>query len=199
MNDEINLKATAEDDGNVNNNPEDPTEPENPDTPDDNEQVDEWKDSFLYPKFRNFYERVRFNLGSQGSILTDEQIDFPENAPDAELTMRVRVPDWESLDNFNATLYETCIVYMTCYNLCFVVHSSGDVIAQKTPALELQFGSVNLPQRPCDRFLMLVDDLVAKINGEERHSMLGFEVTPSQGTCFCRRVLDRWNVPLGSE
>lgn len=181
-------------------NPDGPDNPENPDNPDESPGGDYWKKNFTYPGIPNFYDRVRLSLGSAASGITDEQIDYPEYAPSAENAMRSRVPGWEELDEFNSSLYQTGIVYMTCYSLCFVVNSSGRVVSQKTPALEIKFGSVNLPERPCDRYLMLVDDIVSKINGEERHAMLGFEVTPSPAPC-CDKLLfwGRHSKPLWSD
>lgn len=167
-------------------NPIEPIDPENPDEPDtpipDNPENDTW----YYKKIPNFYNRVRSSLSSSKAI-TDEVIDFPVNAPMAECKIKQRVPEWESLNVTQIMLFETCIIYMTCYQLCRVAYAKN-ITKQTTPHLSLEFSS-KADNEPCKQFLALIDDLIAEILGEERTMFSGFITTPpSMPHCCCRPV-----------
>lgn len=151
--------------------PEEPEEPENPDEPGGEPEGEEW----YYRTIPNFYDRVRSSLSASGAI-TDAIIDYFENAPMAELTIKQRVPDYEELDKVKKLLFETCIVYQTCYKLCPMA-SSMRISRQKDPSLEIEFADSAADGKPCERFLAMIDDLIAQINEEEQTSFLGFKVT----------------------
>lgn len=131
---------------------------------------------WLYQDINDFYNRVRASLNA---TIDDSTIDFFENAPLAETKIKQRVPNWEDLDETNTLLFQTCIVYMTCYALCPLA-SSLRVKRQKDPSLEIEFGASD-QQNPCDRFLAMIDDLIAQINGEEPQNLFGFRVTSGSG------------------
>lgn len=130
-----------------------------------------------YKDIPDFYNRVRSSLN--GNMISDETIDFFENAPMAELRMKQRVPNWEELEDTNALLFQTCIVYMTCYALCPMA-SSMRISRQKDPSLEIEFSTAQ-QDNPCDRFLAMIDDLVSLITGEEPQNLFGFKVTHGSG------------------
>lgn len=130
-----------------------------------------------YKSIPDFYNRVRSSLN--GNMISNETIDFFENAPMAELRMKQRVPNWEELDDTNTLLFQTCIVYMTCYALCPVA-SSMRISRQKDPSLEIEF-STTKQDNPCDRFLAMIDDLTSLITDEEPHNLFGFKVTHGSG------------------
>lgn len=131
---------------------------------------------WLYQSIPEFYQRVRASLNA---TIDDATIDFFENAPLAETKIKQRVPNWEELDETNTLLFQTCIVYMTCYALCPLA-SSLRVKRQKDPSLEIEFGTSD-QQNPCDRFLAMIDDLIAQITGEEPQNLFGFRVTSGSG------------------
>ena len=131
---------------------------------------------FLYQSIPDFYTRVRASLNA---AIDDSTIDFFENAPLAEIKIKQRVPNWEELDETNTLLFQTCIIYMTCYALCPIA-SSTRVARQKDPSLEIEFATSD-QQNPCDRFLALIDDLIAQITGEEPQNLFGFKVTSGSG------------------
>lgn len=137
--------------------------------------------SWIYTRIPNFYDRVRSSLNI-GNAITNTTIDYFENAPLAEDYIKSRVPQYAELDNYKRMLFETCIVYMTCYKLCPLA-SEMRITRQKDPSLEIEFSSSASTERPCDRFLDLVDELVAQINEEEITSFFGFKVTPPTDTC----------------
>lgn len=168
-----------------------PTEPENPDvpTPDDpNVPVEPSGPEFYYQTIPNFYDRVRSAL-NVGNMISDSVIDYFENAPLAEMKMMQRVPNWKELDEMQTFLFQTCIIYMTCYALCPLA-SSMRISRQKDPSLEIEFATSSQQQKnPCDRFLALVDDLVSQITGEDAPLAFGFKVTEGSG---CRQCKPCW-------
>lgn len=156
----------------VPNEPDEPIEPE-PET-----------NPHYYATIKNFYDRVRSSLSSNGNHISNEVIDYPENAPMSEMLIMNRVPNWEDLEGFKKDLFDTCIVYMTCAMLCAVAYSTS-VTEQTTPSLTLKYSS-NIKDKPCQRFFDLVDDLIAQINDTQITNFLGFKVTKASRNC-CRR------------
>lgn len=149
--------------------------------------IDISESKYYYKNIEKFYDRVRSSLNTNGINITDELIDLPENAPMAELRLKSRVPTWDSLDGEKQFLFDSAMVYMTCYMLCSVAYSKS-VTEQTTPSLTLKY-STNANQKPCERFIALVDDLVAEINGEEITNFLGFKVTAGSRGCCPKKLL----------
>lgn len=160
-----------------------------PSTPLEPAQPNPWD----YTEIPNFYERVRSSLNSNAVVVSNEVIDYFENAPMAEHKMRQRIPIWRSLNEFKTQLFQTCIIYMTCYQLCPMVSSHGKVTEQTTPSLTLKYDVGTTNGKPCDRFLALIDDLVAQILEEEPEYFFGFKVTKEYPECGCKKVWDGWN------
>ncbi len=156
-----------------------------------------------YTEIPNFYDRVRSSLNASTGIISNEVIDYFENAPMAENKMRQRVPIWRDLDEFKTQLFQTCIIYMTCYQLCPLVSSYGKVTEQSTPSLTLKYSTSATNNNSCERFLSLIDDIVSQITEEEPKSFFGFKVTKEYPEFGCRKVIDEWNKnafnPLWSE
>lgn len=158
-------------------------------TPTEDEVVEE-ATKWYYQTITDFYTRVKMAL-SAGNTIPNVVIDYFENAPRAELVIKKRVPQWETLDENQLLLFDTCVVYMTCYNLCPLVNSNR-MTKMKDPSLEITY-SVNTNDNPCARFMDLVDDLVAQLNGVEQQPFFwGFKVTPPtpdvlppRGICGC--------------
>lgn len=143
---------------------------------------------YYYQTIQNFYDRVRSAL-NVGNMISDSVIDYFENAPLAEMKMKQRVENWEELDEMKTLIFQTCIIYMTCYALCPLA-SSMRISRQKDPSLEIEFAaSAQQQKNPCDRFLALVDDLVAQILEEDTPLTFGFKVT--QGS-WCRQCKPCW-------
>ncbi len=141
-----------------------------------------------YKNIPDFYNRVRGAL-NVGNVLTDITIDYFENAPRAEMAIKKRVPQWQDLDTEKRLLFETCIIYQTCYILC-PQFSSNRITKMKDPSLEINY-STSANEKPCARFAELVDDLIAQINDEEQPPFFfGFEVTPStRSGCCCHKKI----------
>ena len=158
--------------------------------------------TWTYQTIPHFYDRVRTNL-NVGSLIEDSTIDFFENAPMAEIAVKNRVPNYEELDSVKKLLFETCVVYMTCFNLCPLAQTMR-ITRQKDPSLELEFASSsNSEENSCQRFLWMVDDLVSQIKEEEGKTFFGFRVTKGSG---CQTVKPCWpyhsrsaHTPLWSE
>lgn len=163
------------------------TPPNEEDTPSGDECPKDVVKTWAYQSILNFYNRVRGAL-NVGNLMDDETIDFFENAPMAEIKVKKRVPNYEELDDIKRMLFETCIIYMTCYALCPIA-STMRISRQKDPSLELEFASSGNNENPCDRFLGMVDDLISQINEEEVTSFFGFRVTKGSG---CRTVKPCW-------
>lgn len=151
----------------------------NTETPVEGETQTEW----YYSNIANFYTRVRTAL-NVGQTISNATIDYFENAPMAEITIKERVPKWESLDTLQRALFDTCIVYMTCHNLCPLVNANK-MTKMKDPSLEITY-SANTDKADCARFINLVDDLVAKLNGDKPRPLFwGFKVTPPSPPFCC--------------
>lgn len=173
-----------------------PVEPGNPDTPNPDEPevpVEPVKPEpepepvpepeFYYQTIPMFYERVRSSL-NVGNMISDSVIDYFENAPLAETKMKQRVENWEELDETQTLLFQTCIIYMTCYALCPIA-STMRISRQKDPSLEIEFAA-SQQNGTCDKFLAFVDDLVSQITGEETPLTFGFKVTAGSGCKQCK-------------
>lgn len=142
---------------------------------------------YMYKSIPEFYNRVRSSL-NVGNSISDEEIDFFENAPIAEMKVKQRIVDFENIPPDKMQLVETCIVYMTCYGLCPKANSQRRK-RQKDPSLEIEFATINSNEKPCERFLDLVNDLLAEINGDTEgaySSFIGFEVTSGNTNKCCR-------------
>ena len=163
-------------------------EVDNPQPPIEEEPIEVGIPIWEYKNIPDFYNRVRGALNI-GNTLSDTTIDYFENAPMAEMIIKKRVPQWEELDNLKRLLFETCIIYQTCYILC-PQFSSSRITKMKDPSLEVDYAT-NVNEKPCARFAELIDDLIAQINEEEQPPFfLGFEVTKSAlNDCPCRRKL----------
>lgn len=174
-------------------NPDEPEQPEPPikEPPENNDPVEDEPEEdeecvfqqWIYQNIPDFYDRVRQNLGT-GNLLSDTMIDYFENAPMSEIKIKQRVENWEELDELKMLMFEACIVYMTCYTLCPYARSMR-ISRQKDPSLEIEFASNAGNENPCDRFLELIDDLIAQINEEELSAAIGFKVTKGSIDCKC--------------
>lgn len=140
--------------------------------------------TYEYINIPDFYDRVRGAL-NVGNTLSDTTIDYFENAPLAEMKIKQRVPKWKELDDFKRLLFETCIIYMTCYALCPTI-SDNRMTKYKDTSLEVNYAVGTNDKSPCARFAELVDDLIRQINDEEEQApfFTGFMVTPSKRP-FC--------------
>lgn len=144
-----------------------------------------------YTTIPDFYDRVRMALNTPISTISNEMIDYFENAPMAEMQIKSRVPIWKYLTGIKKNLFQTCIIYMTCYQLCPIT-SANNITEQTTPSLTLKFQS-NVNEKPCERFLALIDDLIAQILDEELQWSFGFEATKPSSCCCKNVVWDAWN------
>lgn len=142
------------------------------------------ENTYLYKNIENFYERVRFSLNA-GASISDEMIDFFENAPLAEKIIKEMIPDYADLEENEYLLFETCIVFQTCYALCPVV-SQRRIARQKDPSLEIEFLDKS-GDFGCERFLMMVDDLFRRITGEEPSPFYALKVTRPRRHLQCKR------------
>lgn len=187
-NEQVNpVEPTDPDNSDGSDIPDVPVDPDNPDNPDEPAEPEV---KYYYQTIDNFYDRVRSSLNSTGVKITDDLIDYPENAPMAERKLKSRVPTWEELEGDKKFLFDSAMVYMTCYMLCSVAYSNA-VTEQTTPSLTLKY-SANEGQRPCERFISLVDDLVAEINEETITNFLGFKVTEGSRQCCPRGIRMFW-------
>lgn len=163
--------------------PDEPQEPIEPAEPEEPAQEDEFL-NWDYQTIPDFYNRVRGAL-NVGNAITDTVIDYFENAPMAEMKIKQCVPKWKELNDMKKMLFDTCIIYMTCYALCPLI-SANRIKKMKDTTLELDY-AINTNDKPCARFIELVEDLLAQINDEERPPFFyGFKVTSPERPRCCR-------------
>ena len=143
---------------------------------------------FTYKDIQNFYARVMSCLGMSQSALKPEELDYPENAPTAERRVKSLIPNWAELDNDKFGLFESCIVFMTCFIMCPLANQRR-ISQQTTPSLTLKFSDSAVQPTRCDHYLDLLNELASEILEEETDSFFGFRVTKSSD---CRRYVF-WN------
>lgn len=141
---------------------------------------------FDYRDIENFQQRVCSCMGQSTSSLTQEELDYPEHAPLAEYRVKKIIPNWRELDDAKFALFQSCIIFMTCYIMCPVVNSRR-ISKQTTPSLTLQYADSAVQATPCDHYLDLMNDLAEEILEEETDAFYGFRVTKSSD-CHRRAI-----------
>lgn len=135
-------------------------------------------EDFTYKNIENFYNRVRSCLSINNALITDEEIDYPENAPTAERRVKARITNWQELEEDKAELFYSCIVYMTCYALCSTAKTRTGMFAQQsTPNLTIKVADFAINNFSCEHYLQLIDDLVSEISGESAINFIGFTIS----------------------
>lgn len=142
-----------------------------------------FREDFTYKDIPDFAQRVSSCMGQATLIVSQEELDYPEHAPLAEYRVKKLIPDWRELDDEKFKLFQSCIIFMTCYIMCPIVNSRR-VSKQTTPSLTLQYADAATQATPCDHYLDLLNDLMEEITGEETDSFYGFRVTQSSD---CKR------------
>lgn len=138
-----------------------------------------------YQDIDNFYQRVANCMG-MGSV-DQTMVDYPENAPTAERRVKAIIKDWLTISEDKFALFESCVIFMTCYIMCPILRmSAGRVQQQTTPSLSLKYFE-GAEVVPCDHYLELMNDLASEIKEEEVESFFGFRVTKSSD-CHKHRV-----------
>lgn len=134
---------------------------------------------FCYREIANFYDRVRALLGSTESTLSDETIDYPENAPFAEQIIKRKVPKWEELDEDKRLLFETAIVYQTAIRVKPFSGGNNQIKIGQTQSLKIEYRE-NETGNLDDALQSTLDDLLAELDEEFADgglSFLSFDIT----------------------
>lgn len=142
-------------------------------------------EDWSYKNIQNFYDRVRMALGAVSMVtLPDEYIDFPEKAPFAELVIRNRIKDFDSVPDDKFPLVESAVVYKTAALFQSLV-SSKSVKKKQIPTVTLEYNdNVDFTINGLS-LSEYVDFLIAEINGEQAGSrFIGFRVTKGGNTCW---------------
>lgn len=134
---------------------------------------------FCYREIANFYDRVRALLGSTESTLSDETIDYPENAPFAEQIIKRKVPKWEELDEDKRLLFETAIVYQTAIRVKPFSGGNNQIKIGQTQSLKIEYRE-NETGNLDDALQSTLDDLLGELDEEFADgglSFLSFDIT----------------------
>lgn len=134
---------------------------------------------FCYREIANFYDRVRALLGSTESTLSDETIDYPENAPFAEQIIKRKVPKWEELDEDKRLLFETAIVYQTAIRVKPFSGGNNQIKIGQTQSLKIEYRE-NETGNLDDALQSTLDDLLGELDEELSDgglSFLSFDIT----------------------
>ena len=143
------------------------------------------REDWSYKNIQNFYDRVRMALGAVSMVtLPDEYMDYPEKAPFAELVVRSRIKDFDSVPDDKFPLVESAVVYKTAALFQSLV-SSKSVKKKQIPTVTLEYND-NVDFTINGLSLSdYVDFLIAEINGEQIGSrFIGFRVTKGGNTCW---------------
>lgn len=142
-------------------------------------------EDWSYKNIQNFYDRVRMALGAVSMVtLPDEYMDYPEKAPFAELAVRSRIKDFDSVPDDKFPLVESAVVYKTAALFQSLV-SSKSVKKKQIPTVTLEYNdNVDFTINGLS-LSEYVDFLIAEINGEQAGSrFIGFRVTKGGNTCW---------------
>lgn len=134
---------------------------------------------FCYREIANFYDRVRALLGSTESTLSDETIDYPENAPFAEQIIKRKIPKWEELDEDKRLLFETAIVYQTAIRAKPFSGGNNQIKIGQTQSLKIEYRE-NETGNLDDALQSTLDDLLRELDEEFADgelSFLSFDIT----------------------
>ena len=96
-----------------------------------------------YKNIPDFYDRVRALLSADSVSLSDEIIDFPENAPLAEKMIKRRVVDWEVLPEEKEGVFESAVVCQTAIVMYGVTSANEYKIAQ-TQSLKIEYAETDI-------------------------------------------------------
>ena len=143
------------------------------------------REDWSYKNIQNVYDRVRMALGAVSMVtLPDEYMDYPEKAPFAELVVRSRIKDFDSVPDDKFPLVESAVVYKTAALFQSLV-SSKSVKKKQIPTVTLEYND-NVDFTINGLSLSdYVDFLIAEINGEQIVSrFIGFRVTKGGNTCW---------------
>lgn len=129
----------------------------------------------------DFCDRVREVLNADSDTVTDTVIERFENRQMAEMEVRNKVPEWETIlngdDEYKSELLKTCVVYQTAVYLSPVAAKSNIKVAQTTHSKVEYFesGTDTLIQSISAR----LSDFYSILNGGsgEAEITLGFAIT----------------------
>lgn len=129
-----------------------------------------------YKLIDNFYDRVKALTNSLNSEINNEIIDYPEFAPSAENTIKCKVPQWESLDNNQLSLFETAVVYQTAIQTTYL-YKKIDTKVEQTSSLKLEYFEPEIISLE-DRLKKALDSILDELNGNlPGTDFIGFMVT----------------------
>lgn len=140
------------------------------------------KENWSYKDIENFYDRVRMSLGNTTAVVIPDQIiDYPEKAPFAERTIKMRVPNWETLDEENFKIFESAIIYQTAALFEGIVQSKR-IKKKQIPTITLEYSDESSISINGMSLKDLVDLLVSQLNNDDPGSnVFSFRVT--KGGC----------------
>lgn len=140
---------------------------------------------FCYREIANFYDRVRALVSATESALSDETIDYPENAPLSEQIIKRKVPMWEELDEDKKLLFETAIVYQTAIKIKPFSGGNNQIKIGQTQSLKIEYRE-NETGNLDDALQDTLDDLLRELDEElleDEFSFHPFDITNRR----CRR------------
>lgn len=137
---------------------------------------------FCYREIANFYDRVRILLSQDVTSMTDEMIDYPENAPFAERMVKKQLSkEYSEYDEDKFMLIQTAIVYQTAIRMIpYTGGSSNDIKIGQTQSLKIEYRE-NKNFDLSSALQSTLDDLMREINDEgledESFTFPAFDIT----------------------
>lgn len=143
-------------------------------------------EDWSYKNIQDFYDRVRMALGAVSMVtLPDEYMDYPEKAPFAELAVRSRIKDFDSVPDDKFPLVESAVVYKTAALFQSLV-SSKSVKKKQIPTITLEYkDDIDFTINGMS-ISDYVDLLIDQINddGSVGSKFIGFRVTNGGYRCW---------------
>jgi len=124
----------------------------------------------------NKHNRIRTILSVDELDLSTEIIDYPEYNNLAERSVKLKVPNWESLAEDERLIFESCILYKTAELLIpYCLATANSVKVEQTTHSKIEYFQTNAQ----DKYLSIrdtLDELLSQIT-DSGSSFFGFDIS----------------------
>ena len=120
-----------------------------------------------YKSISGFYDRVRGLIGLTAETLSDDTMDFFENAPSSERRLLRKVGSLEEIADEKLPILESCVVYQTAIDSYSVAHRSGGIKVEQTQNLKVEYFASSENENLLDILSTKLADLIDELLDNE--------------------------------
>lgn len=120
-----------------------------------------------YKSISGFYDRVRGLIGLTAETLSDDTMDFFENAPSSERRLLRKVGSLEEIADEKLPILESCVVYQTAIDSYSVAHHSGGIKVEQTQNLKVEYFASSENENLLDILSAKLADLIDELLDNE--------------------------------